>query len=126
MIRIGENDEDYALGDIHALTGWIAYELRDDVSVSLRAAGSTQGDIDGRDPRIMGPVQTANPDFHGGERIALSAGLNLAPQSGVLKGHRLAFEIGLPVYQDLNGPQMEADWTFTVGWQKSFSGFAAR
>jgi hypothetical protein len=35
------------------------------------------------------------------------------------KGHRLAFEASLPVYQNLNGPQLEVDWTLTIGWQYS-------
>jgi hypothetical protein len=30
----------------------------------------------------------------------------------------LAAEVGVPVYQDLNGPQLETDWTFSIGWQK--------
>ena len=31
--------------------------------------------------------------------------------------NRLAFEGGAPVYQDLNGPQLETDWIMTFGWQ---------
>ena len=37
-----------------------------------------------------------------------------------LAGHRLGIELGVPVYQDLNGPQMAGDWMLTVGWQKAF------
>ena len=29
-------------------------------------------------------------------------------------------EIALPLYQSLDGPQLETDWIATVGWQKTF------
>ena len=41
-------------------------------------------------------------------------------QTGITKGHRLSFEFGVPLYQNLNGPQMETDYQFIVGWQKGF------
>jgi len=78
------------------------------------------GQVEGIDPNIMGPVQTANPDFQGGERIDLIGGINLVGTHGPLAGHRLALEIGAPVYQDLNGPQMAGDWMLTLGYQKAF------
>ncbi len=69
---------------------------------------------------IAAPVQTANPDFQGGDRLDLGGGINFAGQSGVVKGHRLGVEVLFPVYQDLNGPQLETDWTLTIGWQRAF------
>ena len=115
-----ENDEGYAWGDKHAVTGWLAYEWAPWISTSVRLDASTQGSIDGIDPNIAGPVQTANPAFYGGERVDAYFGVNLAGQSGVIRGHRLALEVGAPIYQDLNGPQLETDWTLMVGWQKAF------
>jgi len=32
----------------------------------------------------------------------------------------MAIEAGVPLHRDLNGPQMETDWTVTAGWQKAF------
>ncbi|MEO0643478.1 MAG: transporter, partial [Pseudomonadota bacterium] len=78
------------------------------------------GTVDGMDPLIMGPVQTANPDFQGGETLTAFAGMNFAVTGGALKGWRLGIESGVPLIQDLNGPQMPTDWTFTAGIQKSF------
>jgi hypothetical protein len=115
-----ENDEGYAWGDKHAVTGWLAYEWAPWISTSVRLDASTQGAIDGIDPNIAGPVQTANPAFYGGEEVDAYFGVNLAGQSGVIRGHRLALEVGTPIYQDLNGPQMETDWTLMLGWQKAF------
>jgi len=115
-----ENDEGYRRGHVHEATAWLAYQWEPWISTSLRVAGSSEGQIEGIDPNIMGPVQTADPDNYGGERVDLFAGVNLVGQNGDLRGHRLAFEVGAPVYQDLNGPQMETDWTLTVGWQKAW------
>ncbi len=115
-----ENDEGYAWGDKHMVTGWLAYQFAPWISTSFRAAYQAQGDIDGADALIGGPVQTAHPEYYGGKRLDLIGGVNLIVPEGPLKGHRLAFEAGAPVYEDLNGPQMETDWFFTLGWQKAF------
>lgn len=115
-----ENDEGYAWGDKHAVTAWTAYQWAPWISTSLRLDAVTQDSIDGIDAQIVAPVQTADPDNYGGERVDAFFGVNLVGQSGVLRGHRLAFEVGTALYQDLNGPQMETDWTATVGWQKAF------
>ena len=123
VVRLGENDENYTLGDEHALTAWGSYLWDDWISTSFRVRGRTIGTIDGQDSRITAPVQTADPNNHGGERIDTLFGINLAGQEGVLRGHRIALEFGLPVFQDLNGPQMESDWFITVGWQFAFGPF---
>lgn len=120
VIRLDENDEGYTLGDIGEVTGWLAYEPKPWVSLSGRLKARSVGQIDGMDPLIMAPVQTADPANHGGETVEALIGINLAGQTGWQKGHRIAAELGLPVMRDLNGPQMETDLTFTLGWQKAF------
>ena len=72
------------------------------------------------DPDIAGPVQTADPDNYGGDVVNLNLGVNLVGQTGGLAGHRLAVEASLPIHRDLNGPQMETDWSITAGWQYAF------
>lgn len=120
VIRLDENDEGYTLGDAAEVTGWLAFEPEPWVSFSGRIKAKSVGQIDGDDALIRAPVQTADPANHGGETIEALIGVNLAGQSGWQQGHRIAAEIGLPVMRDLNGPQMETDLTFTVGWQKAF------
>ena len=119
-IPMNENDEGYTVGDRHQLSAWGAWSPDPSVSFSLRATAWTKGDIDGADPMIMAPVQTANPDFHGGEGVDLGVGVNTLVIGGPLTGHRFAAEVSLPVMRDLNGPQLETDWTATIGWQKAF------
>ena len=119
-LPLNDNDAGYSFGDKHQVTAWGAYGLSDWVSVSARALFTAQNAIDGADANIVAPVQTANPDNHGGDRLDLGGGMNLLVQSGPLKGHRFAIEALFPVHQDLNGPQLETDWTLTVGWQTAF------
>ncbi len=119
-LRAGENDESYSLGDRHDATGWVLWGPADWIAFSGRLAFRAQDPINNIDPLIIAPVQTANPDFHGGDRIDVGAGINLAGQHGVLKGHRFAVEILFPVYQELNGPQLETNWTLNLGWQRAF------
>lgn len=111
--RVEDNDEGYRLGDEHRLTGWGSYAFSGRTSLSLRLEYLDRGIVDGRDPRIMGPVQTADPDRLGGERLDLGLGLNLAFDSGI----RLGLEWLTPLHQDLDGPQLETDWQFTAGLQ---------
>ena len=118
-LRLGK-DQGYALGDKHTLSGWLSYQWRPFISTSLRLHYHTLGRIDGMDPMIAGPVQTANPDNYGGDELNLSLGVNLIGQTGALAGQRLAVELSLPLQRDLNGPQMETDWTITAGWQYAF------
>ncbi|MEO1252550.1 MAG: transporter [Pseudomonadota bacterium] len=120
VIRLERNDAGYALGDVYEATAWVAYEPEPWISVSGRLRGATAGQIEGADPLIAAPVQTADPLNQGGEQIEALVGVNLAGQRGLIKGHRLAVEVGLPLYRDLNGPQLETDFTLTIGWQKSF------
>jgi hypothetical protein len=112
--RIGENDQDYRLGDEHHLTAWGSWRLAESVSASLRGTWRQRGNIDGIDPRIVAPVQTADPDNQGYRRFDLGAGVNwLLPG----RRHRLALEATVPVFQDLRGPQLETDWQLSVGYQ---------
>ena len=119
-IKIDDNKWGYAFGDTYEATAWVSYRPAQWISLSGRVKGRTMGQVEGIDPNIVGPVQTANPDFQGGERIDLIGGINLVGTHGALAGHRLGIELGAPVYQDLNGPQMAGDWMLTVGWQKAF------
>jgi hypothetical protein len=122
VLPIGENDNGYRLGHRLGITSWAARRLSDAISVSLRAEQQTWGNIDGADRMLDAAlVPTADPERRGGTRVALSGGVNVYLRSGPLRGHRIAAEIGAPVYQRLDGPQLESDWQVTIGWQRAFT-----
>jgi len=121
VVRLGDNDNDYTLGDRFNLTGWIAKNWTSQWSSSLRVNGEWWGNIDDSDKKLspMAPnmVPTADPDKRAGRRFDLLLGASFAPASGWFQGQRFAAEFGAPVYQNLDGPQLETDWTVTFGWQ---------
>jgi hypothetical protein len=117
--RVSDNDEDYRLGNRHELSAWISRLWSPTVSTSFRLDGIDQGAIRGRDIAIMAPVQTADPQRQGGQRIDAAIGLNLAGH-GPLAGQRIGFELQKPIYQRLRGPQLETDWLLTAGYQYAF------
>ena len=128
-IRTGENHHDYRLGHQFAATSWIATTPNDSTSISLRANYQYTGEISGTQSDLsLNPpfapsrrtVTTAFSENYGGQKFELGAGINLYPKEGVLAGHRFALEFTMPVWQDLNGFQLETDYTTTIGWQKAW------
>jgi hypothetical protein len=112
--RLGENDEHYSRGDEHRLQGWISYLANESLSLSGRLGYYDRGDIDGIDPAIRAPAQTADPSRQGVRQIDLGLGANY-----LLPGHRhrMSLELTVPIAQNLDGPQLETDWAITLGWQ---------
>jgi hypothetical protein len=112
-----ENAEGYRWGNLHELTAWLSYGLTEGLSATARLAGSTQDKIHGADTRIGGPFQGTYPEFYGGERIEAFLGLNGQIPLGHGAMARVGIEAGVPFFQDLNGPQLERDWSlaFTAG-----------
>ena len=120
VLRFGENDEDYRLGNEYGATAWVAKNLNEYASLSLRVHGKIRDEIEGRDEELNpGMVPTARPDLSSRKTVKGFAGLNLYKPKGTLSGNRLAIEVGLPLYQDLDGPQLKNDYSFTIGWQLS-------
>jgi hypothetical protein len=113
-LRLGENDEKYTLGNRFELTGWGKYVVNNNFLVSGRLAILNWDKIDGQDPKIMPKMNVTNdPNNYGGTRADLLVGAN-----GFFdKGHMVGAEFGVPVYQDLNGPQMKTEWIFSLGYQ---------
>ncbi len=75
--------------------------------------------IHGSDPTLMPTmVPTADPNRRAGKRLDLLFGVNVFAAAGALDGLRAAIEGGLPVYQSLDGPQLETDWMLssTLEW----------
>lgn len=120
--RWGHNSRKYRLGNRYEGSIWLAYEWADWISTSMRIKKTQWGDIDGADPDLNPKlIQTADPTRQAGKRLDLAFGVNLiGTEDNLLHDHRLAFEVTFPVYVDLNGPQLNSDLQFTVGWQKAF------
>ena len=120
-LRTGTNDNGYTLGNKLKLTAWVAKKLSRSTSLSIRLNGLDWDNIDGSDDKLMitpSMVPTADPNLRGGTRVDALAGINFVVPG--LTSLRLAAEAGVPVYQDLDGPQLETDLVLTLGAQFTF------
>jgi len=121
MVRLGENDHNYTLGNVYGASVWGTRRWVDWVSSSVRLIGEVVEDIHGADPRLN-PLQapTADPNLRAGNFLSLGLGLNFLVPSGPVAGVRLSIEGIIPVVQDLDGPQLERDYVLLVGLKKAF------
>ena len=124
-LPLSENDRGYRIGHSAVATVWVGRRLNDWVSVSVRALLENWGNIEGSDHAFNpATAPTMDPRLRGGTRGNLLVGSNLIfPDhlGGFLAGQRFAVEAQLPVYQHLDGPQLELDWNVVVGWQYAFT-----
>jgi hypothetical protein len=120
-VRLGENYNDYRLGDRYRVTGWTGYQIYDGLVGSLRLDWQSWGDIHGADPDLD-PRKTPgqDPDLRAGDRLDFLAGLAWYLDQGPLAGNRLFIEGGVPVYQCLDGPQGKTTWLLSAGWKFVF------
>ncbi|MBJ6724346.1 nitrous oxide reductase accessory protein NosL [Geomesophilobacter sediminis] len=115
----GKNEAGYSLGDSVKATGWLQRAFGP-VSSWLRLSFNSSGRIHGEDGEIrkslqMAPSPDADPANYGGERLDGLVGVSYAigPVS-------IGVEGGIPLYQRVNGLQLETDWLLTAGAQLMF------
>ena len=120
-IPVGQNSNDYRLGDRIRLSGWGESKLTDWLALTGRVTAQQWGNIHGADPTLdPSDEPTKDVSAQGGRRIDLLVGFNAYFPSGGFKGLRLAIEVGAPVYQYLNGPQLQTTWIIGAGLQWAF------
>ena len=118
-INLGMNHQGYRPGNVYNATAWASYRFLPFLSASLRAESVATGKIKGYDKNIatlMYNDPTADSRNYGGQRDNMYAGLNFS----VKKVIHFLFEYGIPVYENLNGPQMSLHANLLAGAQYSF------
>ena len=115
IVRTGTNDNNYTLGNRIDITGWLARAFTDAQSGSIRLLYADWQNIDGSDPELNPMmVPTADPNLRAGSRADIAVGYRFS-----IHAHNLGFEYSLPIYQDLEGPQLETESILSVNWQYS-------
>lgn len=109
-IPLANNPENWRFGDLHEFNGWTGYTLIPGITTTFRVSGATQGQISGFDREILGRATPTNPAFYGGQRVELFGGGVVSGKLINFDAASIAFEAGLPVYQNLNGPQIAKNW----------------
>ncbi|WP_353779746.1 transporter [Winogradskyella sp. 3972H.M.0a.05] len=121
LFRIGENDNNYSLGNKYTITTWSAYKVSNWLSFSGRMELGAIEEIDGVNP-VLNPMMVITADTNNSGMTYGNAGLgfNLYADKGYLKNFRLGFEASLPLFQNMNGIQLRQKETITVGLQYAF------
>lgn len=116
-VRVDDNDRDYRLGNRIGLSSWYSYGINEENSASIRIKIEDWGNISGADTELNPMVvPTANPKLRAGTRVDILAGYNYK----ISQHYLLGLEIGAPIYQKLDGPQLETDLTMQFGVQYAF------
>ena len=127
---IGDNDKGYTVGEKAEATLWGSYQAAHFVSFSTRLKFMQTGAIQGSADELVNSVTAGNgnsiilsnfmPLFStensGRTQLDFSIGSNVVLDD-VTEGLRFGIELGLPVYQDVNGVQMKNEFMGTIGFQ---------
>jgi len=121
ILRSGYNNVGYKWGNEYSLTIWGAFKWSKLFDSSLRLEGISSGQLKGMDNTLYaGYEPAANPLNYGGEKMNGFIGTNFHFPKGFLNGNRISIEYGIPIYQNLYGPQMGiksylfASWNLTL------------
>lgn len=116
--RLGENGEGYSLGNRFDLVGWGGMKVSENFSLSASLSYINTGKINGADqdlnPMMMPLFDTANS---GGSQLDFGVGTNFYLPTGKLKNLRIGAEIKTPIYQNVNGIQMNNNLRAIIGIQ---------
>ena len=122
-----ENPRDYRLGDEYQIDLYSMYQFRYDLVAQLQLNGRVWGRIKGEmdevrdgisgratrnDPTSPYTTPLYDTDNYGGKKVSLTLGLQWQP----IPLHIIEIDVGVPVYQHLNGPQMKEEYRVLFTW----------
>ncbi|VAX09938.1 hypothetical protein MNBD_GAMMA26-1476 [hydrothermal vent metagenome] len=125
--RLYENDRDYRLGNELKLDLYGMYQFRynllGQIQINGKHWGRIKGEMDesktGESGRAIknnpsSPFMTPqwDPDNYGGSQLMTTIGLQWQP----VPLHIIDFNVGIPLYQRLNGPQLEEKYRVMLTW----------
>ena len=109
-VALGYNPEGYRWGNYQEVNGWLGYTFLPGLTTTFRANFNVQSQIGGADWYLAGKLQSANPLYYGGKRIEVYGGADIDGKLFGYPGFSIGIEAGVPVYQNLNGPQLAKNW----------------
>jgi hypothetical protein len=120
-VRLGRNTHGYRFGNRYRLSAWAVRKVTDWLAPSVRLDAWHVERVKGSDPALnpLGNPES-NPMLTGGRRIDILLGLHFYVLRGSWKGTRFSLEGGVPIYQQLNGPQLDHDWQLTLSASRTF------
>lgn len=115
-LPIGRNYRGYSVGDELRLNSWTSVLLTDNWAVSLRGEHLWRTAYDGEDPDTPDLLISTNVEaFRGGYWYNLGIGTQV-----MAAGQYINVEFVPTLAQDLDGIQLETDYTFIASWSKAW------
>lgn len=116
-LPLGPNWDNYTVSDTYRLNQWYSHLLTERTAASFRVENLWRSNFEGADPELNPrAISTARPDMRGGYWLSFGYGISHLCEGGSY----LNFEITHPVYQFVDGVQLETDWSLAGSWSKAF------
>ena len=109
-LPLGVNTQGYMWGNYQEANAWGGYTWLPGFTTMIRANFNIQDHIVGADWFLVGKLPSANPNFYGGKRIEMFAGADIDGKLFGYPAFSIGVEAGVPVYQNLDGPQIAKNW----------------
>jgi hypothetical protein len=121
IIRLNDNKLGYRLGNEWNSIAWVGYNWLEQLGSTLRIESSISEQIQGKDTQLYAYNELgANPANYGGTRLFAFIGSSYELDFSFLSGCRIAFEYGIPLYQQLHGLQNKSTNTWHASLNYSF------
>ena len=115
------NHAGYKLGNELTLNTWAAYQWTHWFSSSFRISANSAGKIQGSDTQIYESVEPAAAHSnYGGKTVTALVGINYFFKDDLLQNSKIAAELGIPLYQYLNGIQLASKYSLYITWLMNF------
>lgn len=115
------NESGFAFGDKAQASGWLSYLVDDGFSLTSRVTLEHEGQVLGH---YNGPHNHRTPadrqENYGGDTLLVGLGANVALPFGGHERPQVGVELGVPVYQKLNGIQLPEDWRASISLSRTF------
>ncbi|MCG8588142.1 MAG: transporter [Proteobacteria bacterium] len=119
VYRMTTNRKGYRRRNGYDLSVWFAHRFDARWSASVRMAYRNWNNVRNDDNALDGAFDpSADARRQAGQRVDLGPGVQVSIP-GMPKA-RLLVEALWPVFRDLDGPQLETDWTVQAGWKWGF------
>ena len=116
-----DNDADYHQGNLIQVDWWYKQALSDTFSFNILTQYYDQDRIYGEDSRLNKMiVPTADVNNQGFRRVDLTLGVDWLLGEFSATQHSLSIDYKKPLWQEVNGIQLQLDWNVSVNWQVNF------
>lgn len=122
ILRLYNNSRDYKKGNEYSSLLWYSYVVKKYLILTSRLEATFNSSYSGKDSE-MSPTQipTADPNLQSGIKSFAGLGINILPFSNPkMEQFRITLEAKIPIYQNLDGPQMNTGYILNVSVSQVF------